>query len=130
MTHLEVTREPSSQTGDDDRGGDGAHSNPRRSEEIGKSWGDFVVHQRLSVNLDRSWKSPPLTSGHTQYGRLGRPVTQTSSVQIMPCHTGEIDDNPSFFIGHEETLSLLGWVLSVDSVCYVGVDDKSPDGLW
>jgi hypothetical protein len=71
-----------------------------------------------------------LTSSHPQHGRLGRSITEASSVQIVSGHTGKVDDNPTFFIGHEESLTLFGRVLSVDGICYVGVDDEGSDGLF
>jgi len=126
-THLEVPRKSSGQTGDDDGRRDGTHSNTGRSEEVGESY-KGVAHQ-LGTSLCTRVVLKSLTSSHTQHSSLGRPITEASGVQVVSRDTGKVDNDPSFFIGHEESLTLFGRVLSVDSVCYVGVDDKGTDGL-
>jgi len=128
-THLEVPRKSSGQTGDDDGRRDGTHSNTGRSEEVGESYIESVAHQ-LGTSFCPRIVSKSLTSSHTQYSSLGRTIAEASGVQVVSRHTGKVDNDPSFFIGHEESLTLFGRVLSVDSVCYVGVDDKGTDGLY
>jgi hypothetical protein len=73
--------------------------------------------------------SSRLTSGHAQYSRLGRSVAQASCIQIVPGDAGKVDNDPTLFVGREESLAVGLGILSVDGVCDVGVDDESSYSL-